>query len=138
MGSWVSYGLWSVKENLLIVVVLPDHRGFASNGQKNWDAAFLPPQHSGTMIFPGRENPITDLFPPRSADFVSSKSEAATHSLLEQLNSEYAGERAGDARLEARIRSYELAAHLQLAAPGALDISREPEYILDAYGIDRT
>jgi hypothetical protein len=138
MGAWVSYGLGSENENLPSFVVLPDHRGFASNGQKNWDAAFLPPQHSGTMIFPGRENPITDLFPARAANFITSKSEGATHSLLEQLNSAYAHERPGDARLEARIRSYELAARLQLAAPEALDISREPEYILDRYGIDRT
>lgn len=50
MGSWVSYGLGSENDNLPSFVVLPDHRGFASNGQKNWDAAFLSPEHSGTMI----------------------------------------------------------------------------------------
>ena len=90
------------------------------------------------MIFPGRENPITDLFPPASQRFVNSNSEAATHSLLAKLNGAHATERGGDDRLEARIRSYELAARMQLAAPEVLDISREPEYILDLYGIDRT
>src|SRR3954471_650304 len=55
MGAWVSYGLGSMNENLPTFVVLPDHRGYASNGPKNWDAAFLPSQHTGTTIFPGRE-----------------------------------------------------------------------------------
>ena len=138
MGSWISYGLGSENDNLPTFVVLPDHRGFASNGQKNWDAAFLSPEHSGTMIFPGRENPITDLFPHRAANFVSAESETATHSLLTKLNSAHSRDRSGDARLDARIRSYELAARLQMAAPEVLDISREPDYVLDLYGIDRT
>jgi len=41
-----------MNDNLPTFVVLPIHRGFASNGVKNWDAAFLPSQHSGTIIFP--------------------------------------------------------------------------------------
>ncbi|MFN6050994.1 MAG: DUF1501 domain-containing protein, partial [Planctomycetia bacterium] len=45
MGCWVSYGLGSMNQNLPTFVVLPDHRGFASNGPKNWDSAFLPTQH---------------------------------------------------------------------------------------------
>ena len=39
-------------------------------------------------------------------------------------------------RLDARIRSYELAARMQLAAPEALDISGEPAHILSMYGLD--
>ena len=138
MGSWVSYGLGTENENLPAFVVLPDHRGFASNGPKNWDAAFLPGQHAGTMIFPGRENPIADLFPGPAGAFISPESEAAGQSLLASLNREHASGREGDARLDARIRSYELAARLQLAAPDALDISREPGHLLDLYGINRT
>ena len=38
--------------------------------------------------------------------------------------------------MEARIRSYELAARMQLAAPEALDISKEPAHILKLYGLD--
>ncbi len=64
MGAWVSYGLGSMNDNLPTFVVLPDHRGFASNGPKNWHAAFLPAQHQGTIIRPGVANPIADLFPP--------------------------------------------------------------------------
>src|SRR3954466_16157330 len=68
MGCWVSYGLGSLNENLPTFVVLADHRGFASNGPKNWDSAFLPTQHQGTMIRPGTATPIADLFPAKKGD----------------------------------------------------------------------
>jgi hypothetical protein len=136
MGCWISYGLGSMNENLPAFVVLPDHRGFASNGPKNWDSAFLPAQHQGTIIYPGRPNPIADLFPGKRADFISQKSEAETQALLKQLNRKHAEAREADSRLDARIRSYELAARMQLAAPEALDISREPKSILKLYGLD--
>jgi hypothetical protein len=135
MGAWVSYGLGSMNENLPAFVVLPDHRGFASNGPKNWDAAFLPGQHAGTIIHPGQDSPIADLFPGAAGSYVTPESEAAAHATLARLNRGHAAEREGDARLDARIRSYELAARMQLAAPEAMDISREPDYLLDLYGI---
>jgi hypothetical protein len=138
MGAWVSYGLGSMNDNLPTFVVLPDHRGYASNGPKNWDSAFLPPQHSGTIIFPGRETPIADLFATKNGEFITEKTEADTQALLARMNREYNSSREGDARLDARIRSYELAARLQLAAPEALDISQEPPYMLEAYGIDQS
>ncbi len=58
MGSWVSYGLGSLSENLPSFVVLPDHRGFASNGPKNWDAAFLPSQHAAPSSIPVPRCPL--------------------------------------------------------------------------------
>jgi hypothetical protein len=136
MGCWVSYGLGSMNDNLPAFVVLPDHRGFASNGPKNWDSAFLPAQHQGTIIYPGRPQPIADLFPGKRADFITRQSETDGQALLEKLNRAHAAEREGDSRLDARIRSYELAAKMQLAAPEALDISKEPNHILKMYGLD--
>lgn len=133
-GCWVSYALGSMNDNLPTFVVLPDHRGFASNGPKNWDSAFLPAEHQGTIIYPGTENSIADLFPGKN-DFITSQSEADGGALLKQLNRKHASERENDGRLESRIRSYELAARMQLAAPEALDISREPDYILEMYGL---
>lgn len=44
--------------------------------------------------------------------------------------------RGEDSRLESRIRSYELAAKMQLAAPEALDFAQEPVHILRLYGLD--
>lgn len=137
MGSWVSYGLGSLNDNLPTFVVLPDHRGLASNGTRSWDAAFLPAQHSGTVIYPGAAGPpIADLHPHPAGDYIDDQSEAAGHSLLASLNQRHAALRPGDDRLESRIRSYELAAKMQLAAPEALDFADEPEHVLRMYGLD--
>ena len=133
MGAWISYGLGAINENLPTFVVLPDHRGFASNGPKNWGSAFLPANTQGTAIFPQRDPPIEDLFP--QADYVSRAADAAALRLLGTLNRSHQLQRPNDSRLEARIRSYELAAKMQLSAPEALDISKEPLHILKMYGL---
>ncbi|MDP6035954.1 MAG: DUF1501 domain-containing protein [Verrucomicrobiota bacterium] len=135
MGAWISYALGSENENLPTFVVLPDHRGYASNGPKNWASAFLPTHTQGTTIFPQRKNPIPDLHP--TAKFVTAKSHTEGINLINQLNAGYAESRPGDSRLEARIQSYELAAHLQLSAIEALNIAKEPEHVLKLYGLDR-
>jgi hypothetical protein len=135
-GCWASYGLGSLNENLPTFVVLPDHRGFASNGVKNWDAAFLPSQHSGTIIFPGADAPVADLFPHASGKFITPNGETAGHRLMADLNRQHAATREGDQRLDARIRSYELAARMQLAAPEALNLKAEPAHVLKLYGLE--
>lgn len=135
MGCWISYGLGSMNENLPTFVVLPDHRGFASGGTKNWHAAFLPAQHQGTIIRPGTENPIADIRAPQGS-FITADANQGAYDVLKRLNQRHQTERPGDSRLEARIRSYELAAGMQLAAPEALDISQEPKHVLKRYGLD--
>jgi hypothetical protein len=135
MGSWISHALGSITEELPTFVVLPDHRGFASNGPKNWGSAFLPASSQGTAIFPQRENPIEDLLP--RAGYVTPASDRDGLELLAGLNRQYQQQRDDDSRLEARIRSYELAARMQLSAPEALDLSSEPAYVMKMYGLDR-
>jgi len=134
-GAWVSYALGSMNQYLPTFVVLPDRRGYASNGPKNWHAGFLPAQHQGVVIRPGTENPINDLFPEKGS-YISPQSEKAGRALLQQLNRRHQELRPADDRLEARIRSYELAAGMQLSAPEALDLSKEPQHILKMYGLD--
>lgn len=136
MGCWVSYGLGSMNENLPTFVVLPDHRGLASNGSKNWDSSFLPSRHSGTVIYPGADNPIADLHPARQGHYITKESEPPSLALLDRLNRTHAASHPGDDRLESRIRGYELAARMQVAAPEALDLSNEPGHILKLYGLD--
>lgn len=136
-GCWVSYGLGSMNDNLPSFVVLPDQRGLASNGVKNWDAAFLPSQHSGTVIYPGTENPIADLTPHSAGTYLTPDSEAASRRLMAALNHEHAASRAGDQRIDARIRSYELAAQMQLAAPDALNLKAEPAHVMKLYGLEQ-
>ncbi len=136
MGAWISYGLGSLTDNLPTFVVLPDVRGLAPNGAGNWSAGFLPATHQGTMIGVGKRNPIYDLFPPRSAPFITPESESEPHRLLQELNRAHLAARPGDSRLDARIASYELAAKLQLSAPEVLDISSESEATRKLYGLD--
>jgi hypothetical protein len=135
MGAWISYGLGSLTDNLPTFVVLPDPRGFAPNGPKNWSAGFLPAEHQGTMIRPSADNPIADLFPP-AGSFVDRASDAGVLAALEKINRQHEAQRAGDSRLDARIRSYELAARMQLSAPQVLDLSDEPQHVLKMYGLD--
>ena len=136
MGAWVSYGLGSISDDLPAFVVLPDHRGLASNGTKNWDNAFLPAQHQGTVLYPGSKTPIEDLFADDRVATASHAGDAAGVDVLASLNRRHAADRPGDDRLTARIKSYELAARMQLAAPEALDLSKEPREVLKLYGLD--
>jgi hypothetical protein len=137
MGSWISYGLGSMNDNLPTFVVLPDHRGLASNGTKNWDAAFLPSQHTGTMIRGEAAEPLQYLFPDqRSKQFLSKNTEADTQRLLKEWNQQHATSRSDDARLAGRLASYELAARMQLAAPEALEWEKEPAHIKKLYHLD--
>jgi len=135
MGAWVSYGLGSINSNLPAFVVLPDHRGYASNGPKNWGAAFLPASHQGTTVFPQRQNPISDLT--AVGDSITDESESATFELLRRINREHSMSRPQDQRLESRIRSYELAARMQLSAPEVFDLTHETPQTLAMYGLDR-
>jgi hypothetical protein len=136
IGSWVSYGLGSLNDDLPTFVVLPDPRGFAPNGHMNWSSGFLPAEHQATMVQPSAQDPIADLFPPASS-YISAQSELEGQAVLRKLNLHHQATRQDDSRLEARIRSYELAARMQLSAPEALDIRNEPEHILRMYGLDR-
>ncbi len=133
-GSWVSYALGSENEDLPAFVVLPDHRGFASNGPKNWGSAFLPTHTQGTTIFPQRSNPIEDLHP--QANFVTPESHGEGVDLINRINRMHQQQRPLDPRLDSRIRSYELAARLQLSATDALNLSKEPKHIKKTYGLE--
>ena len=136
LGAWISYGLGAMNDNLPTFVVLPDPRGFAPNGPANHAAAFLPATHQGTMIRVGRPNPIHDLFPPEPAKYITPRSDADGLAVLEKLNRVHMAERGADSRLEARIRSYEMAARLQVSAPEVLDVSDESAATRKLYGLD--
>lgn len=136
MGSWVSYGLGSLNDNLPTFVVLPDSRGFAPGGPGNWSAGFLPAAHQGTLIRASSQNPIYDLYAPKSAKFITPEADSEGLDVLKELNREHMAGRDGDSRLEARVASYEMAAKLQLSAPEVLDISKETDATKKLYGVD--
>jgi hypothetical protein len=136
MGSWISYGLGSIRDDLPTFVVVPDPRGYAPNGPKNWSSGFLPAEHQATLVQPSAKKPIADLFPPEGT-YVTRDNDARGLAVLTELNRKHEHARPGDSRLDARIRSYELAARMQLTAPEALNLKSEPEHILRMYGLDR-
>ncbi|HEX4073412.1 MAG TPA: DUF1501 domain-containing protein [Planctomycetaceae bacterium] len=137
MGAWLSYGLGSLTENLPTFVVIPDARGLPYNNQGDFSAGFLPVKHQGTIIRPNLPNPIADLFPPKSAPFITAESERDGQALLAEANRAYEREWQGDSRLDARIASYALAARMQLTAPAALDLSQETAATRKLYGLDQ-
>ena len=136
MGAWISYALGSLNEDLPSFVVLPDHRGLPYNNKDNFSSAFLPVSNQGTIIEASAPNPINDLFPPSSANFITEKSETDGLRVLKELNLEHRAKWRGDSRLDSRIASYELAARMQLSAPDALDLSKETRATRNLYGLD--
>ncbi len=135
LGAWASYGLGRITDNLPTFVVLPDPRGLPYNAQGNFASGFLPVQHQGTIIHSTAPIPIADLHPPADAKHISATSEAAGRSVLEAMNRDHSNRHPGDTRLNARISAYELAARMQLAAPEALDLSRESVAVKQRYGV---
>jgi hypothetical protein len=136
MGSWVSYALGTLADNLPTFVVLPDARGLPYNQKGNFSAGFLPPQHQGTVVNTKGSEPIAHLAPSPMAQFVTAEAETEGLELLAALNRDHAEKIGGDARLDARIEAYELAAKMQLSAPEIFDLSRESQAMQSLYGLD--
>ncbi len=136
MGSWISYGLGSLGNNLPTFVVMPDPRGLPYNNLGNFSSGFLPVAHAGTVIKPTAPEPIADLFPPKDAKYVTKQGDADGLALLDQINRDHAQQHPGDSRLDARISSYELAAKMQLSAPEVLDLGGESAETRALYALD--
>ena len=64
------------------------------------------------------------------------RTQRAQLDLIQELNAKHLAERQEDAKLEARIQSFELAYRMQLEASDAFDVGQEPDYIQDLYGRD--
>ncbi|MGC4042375.1 MAG: DUF1501 domain-containing protein [Armatimonas sp.] len=133
LGAWLSYGLGSLNENLPSFVVLPDPRGLPAGGPINWTSGFLPASHQG-VAFQTKGDLIPELFP---ADPEAQKKLAGRLAFLQKLNREDEAAHPGDSTLSARIRSYELAARMQVSIPEAAGIEKESEATKALYGLDR-
>jgi hypothetical protein len=136
LGSWLSYGLGSLDDNLPTFVVLPDPRGLPYNAKGNFTAGFLPQSHQGTILEAGAPKPIPDLFPPDSAGFLTADSRREGLDVLAWLNRRHAAANEGDTRLDSRISAYELAARMQRSAPEAIDLASETAATRSLYGLD--
>ncbi len=136
MGAWISYALGNLTDNLPTFVVLPDERGLPYNQKGCFSAGFLPSTHEGVVIDTGAKIPIPDLKPDRRFEFASDAADHDGLTLLKSIDQEHARQFPGDARLDARIASYELAARMQLSAPEAFDFSNESRHIQASYGLN--
>lgn len=135
-GSWVSYALGRIADNLPCFVVLPDSRGLPYNQKGNFSSGFLPTQHQGTLIQTQAEAPMTDLRAPSTAGFITDEGSREGLQLLGKFNRAHWESRGRDGLLDARIRAYELAAKMQLSAPEAFDVGSESEATRKLYGLD--
>jgi hypothetical protein len=131
MGSWLSYGLGSETNDLPSYVVLPDGRGGPNGGTTNWSNGFLPARYQG-ILFRGGDRPVRDLFP---ASKLPNGADVATRDFIATVNRQHLDRVGDDPALAARIRSYELAARMQLSIPEVSDVSGETEQTQQAYGI---
>jgi len=132
MGSWISYGLGSENEELPAFVVLPDPRQLPAGGAINWSAGFLPAAHQGVM-FRTQGDPVPDLSP---AEAITPATESASRGLLNAIDREFERQNAGESSVAARIRSYELAARMQLSVPAVARVDQESAATRALYGVE--
>jgi hypothetical protein len=131
VGSWVTYGLGSENQNLPGFVVLGNSRG-AKGGPANWGSGFLPSSYQGTL-FRASGTPILNL--DRPSDVTPDRQRAMLDAAA-ALNGRHLEAHGGDGELDARIRSFEMAYRMQMAAKELVDFSGESEEARKLYGLD--
>jgi hypothetical protein len=132
LGSWVSYGLGTVNQNLPAFVVMQDNNSTVVNGPRNWGAGFMPAVYQGAR-FRGDGEPVPNLNAPQG---VTDAQQRGKLDFLNELNREHAQTRPLQTELDARINSYELAFRMQAEAPEAIDLAKETEATKALYGMD--
>jgi hypothetical protein len=134
VGSWVTYGLGTLNQNLPAFVVMYDTlgRGLPKGHASNWGSGFLPGVYQGTALN-HQGQPINNMT--RAAN-LSDNQQRAQLDLLRRLNQHHLAENPAETELAARIESFELAYRMQTAAPEALSVDAEPENIKELYGLN--
>jgi hypothetical protein len=129
MGTWVTYGLGSENENLPGFVVLISS-GVQPNGGKNsFGSGFLPSVYQGVQCR-SKGDPVLYASDPAGMDRAMRR---LSLDALKDLNEIQAHE-LGHPETLTRIAQYELAYRMQMSVPEVMDITREPKYVIDAYG----
>lgn len=132
LGTWISYALGTENPNLPAFVVLPDIEGHNTAGAALWDNGWLPALYRGTEFRP-KGSPVLNLRPARPLPAGADQDDLR---LIGRLNQRYAERYPHSSDLETRIRNYELAARMQLAAEKNLDLSKETAETKKLYGLD--
>jgi hypothetical protein len=135
LGSWVSYGLGSLNQNLPTFVVLvarpTNNEQLQAISARLWHSGFLPGEHAG-VTFRNAGDPILFINnPPGVSDTVRRRAMDG----LRQLN-EMNYQIVGDPETHTRIQQYEMAFRMQASVPELTDLSREPASTFQLYGDD--
>jgi len=135
LGSWVSYGLGSLNENLPTFVVLvakpSNTEQIQAISARLWSAGYLSGEHAG-VSFRSAGDPILFINNPQG---VNEKVRRTMLDGLSKLNE--ANYRAvGDPETHTRIQQYELAFRMQASVPELTAITSEPESTYQLYGAD--
>lgn len=128
LGSWITYGLGSLNQNLPGYVLLYKVAGLG--GSANWSNAFLPAAFQGTQ-FRHQGDPVLNLRPPQK--YLPTQRD--TLDFTRTLNQRHAAQHSAHEQLEGRIASYELAWRMQSEAIDIGELSQESPHTLNAYGL---
>jgi hypothetical protein len=132
MGAWVTYGLGSENQNLPgFIAMCPG--GHPIVATQNWRSAFLPGAYQGTYL-DTQHTAVEKLLENIRNNGLTSAEQRRQLDLVQRLNQRHLEERQGDAQLETRIQSFELAYRMQAEAAEVFDINKEPAPIRDLYG----
>ena len=129
MGAWVTYGLGSESQDLPAFVVFSSGKKGPSCGSSCWGNGFLPTVYQGVQ-FRGGGDPVLYLSNPPGVDEELQRDSLDTIRRLNQRRLDVTG----DPEIATRINSFEMAFRMQSSAPELMDISREPQSVLDLYG----
>jgi Protein of unknown function (DUF1501) len=126
MGAWLMYGLGSENQDLPGYITINPPPNFG--GVANYGSAFLPAHFQGTKIddsgyLPNLKRQLPAALQRKQID------------LIQAMNRDAATRSGAPDQLDGVIESYELAFKMQDKVPELLDISREPQAVLDAYGV---
>ena len=133
MGSWVSYGLGAVNQNLPTFVVLvanPTNREQEQAiSSKLWSSGYLPGEHAG-VSFRSKGDPILFINNPPGVPQALRRRSLDSINALNALNLDTLG----DPETRTRIQQYEMAYRMQTSVPELTDLSKEPQSTFDLYG----
>lgn len=131
MGSWLTYGLGSDCENLPGFVVLISSGGGQCQpvAARQWHSGFLPSRFQG-VHFQSKGDPVLYINRPPG---VSTEIQRDVIDTANSLNG-ILNEAIDDPEIATRISQYEMAFKMQASVPGLMDISDEPQSVLDMYG----
>jgi Protein of unknown function (DUF1501) len=125
-GAWTLYGLGTENQDLPGYVVINPTPNFG--GPVNYGSAFLPAYYQGTAI--SDEGYLANI---RSS--IPRKLEIEQLDLIQEFNHELAKKSDAPDAVEGVIKSYELGFRMQDKVPELLDLTKEPQKVLDAYGV---